>query len=134
MHVQVIYTCTCTNCMYMCMKFNHYVHTYMYMYMYFNVILQIHVHVHVFHSTCTVYIFFLVRTFPSHQLFMEECSVTRSSLLHIMMLYSTQYNKTVGYCQGTCTCEVTLLIACCVYILCELIRDYNSKYQCSRHA
>ena len=126
--------------MYMCMKFNHYVHPYMYMY--FNVILQIHVHVYS-KCTCTctcislymysIYIF-LVRTFPSHQLFMEECSVTRSSLLHIMMLYSTQYNKTVGYCQGTCTCEVPLLIACCVYILYELIRDYNSKYQCSRHA
>ena len=47
---------------------------------------------------------FVVRTFPYHRLFMDEATEAKRSLLHILMLYSTQYNKIVGYCQGMYMC------------------------------
>ena len=51
--------------------------------------------------------FLAVRTFPYHQLFMGEETEAKRSLLHILMIYCTHYNKVVGYCQGmTLDCAV----------------------------
>ena len=38
------------------------------------------------------------RTFPEHRLFSTD-GPGKSSLLHVLAVYS-QYNPTVGYCQG----------------------------------
>ena len=52
---------------------------------------------------------------------MDETAATRRSLLHILTLYSTQYNKTVGYCQGiysyTCIDDPVPTVTCSVFLL-----------------
>ena len=43
-------------------------------------------------------LFFVVRTFPTHKMFIGE-TAAKMSLYRVLMMYS-QYNTTVGYCQG----------------------------------
>ena len=50
----------------------------------------------------------VVRTFPTHQLFMGATAASRS-LLHVLASYSL-YNPAVGYCQGMAYVTALLLM------------------------
>ena len=56
---------------------------------------------------------------------MGENTEAKKSLLHILMIYSVRYNKTVGYCQGIITqllvylttlYHLALLTVVCIYM------------------